>query len=170
LIVFVAFAVASCATTPAQPKDGATQAALDFVISQNAVGDFLALTKAAARRTQTFSSLAAKLGRERASLLVDEQIVALMPDYQRAWYHRMASVYAVYFSEEELKSLAKDGSRSQYAAKWDSQRERIGADLRANSQLILSRLLAEALENAVIKAGGLGSTEARSDTQAPAQT
>jgi hypothetical protein len=170
LIVLAVLAVGSCGTAAVQSKDSASQAALDFVIDQNAGGNLLALAKAAARRTQTFSLLAVKLGRERASVLVDEQIVALMPDYQRAWYRRTASVYAVYFSEDELKSLAKDGDHSQYATKWDSQRERIGADLRANSQLILSRLLAEALENAVIKAGGVGSTEARSDSRTPIQS
>jgi hypothetical protein len=170
LIVAMALAVGSCGTTPARPVDGATQAALDFVVNQNAAGSLLGLAKAAARRTQTFALLVAKLGRERAATLVDGQIGALIPEYQSAWNRRMASVYAVYFSEDELKSLAKEGTQSQYAAKWDAQREEIGADVRANSQSILSRLIAEALENAVIKAGGVGSTEARSTAQMPAQT
>lgn len=170
LIVTATFAIASCETTPAQPNDGATQAALDFVINQNAAGSFLALAKAAARRTQTFALLAAKLGSARASTLVDEQLAALMPEYQLTWYRRMASVYAVYFSEDELKSLAKEGAQSRYAEKWDSQREQISADVRANSQSILSQLLAKALEIAVIKAGGVGSTEARSDLRTPAES
>jgi hypothetical protein len=159
-----------CCITQARAIDVTDEAALNFVVKQNAGGNLLALAKAAARRTQTFSMLAAKLGKERASALVDEQIVAVIPEYQPTWYRKMASVYATYFSEGELKSLAEDGLKSKYAAKWDAQRDKIGADIRANSQYILSRLLARALENAVIKAGGLGSTEARRDSQSAGQS
>jgi hypothetical protein len=166
VLLLVALSVAACDTMQAQSSGDANEAAVNFVVKQNVGGNLFGLAKAAARRTQTFSMLAAKLGKDRASTLVDEEIAALVPAYQPAWYRKMADVYAGYFSEDELRSLAKDGTASQYAAKWDSQRERIGADVRANSQYILSQLISRALENAVIKVGGLGSTEARGDSQA----
>ncbi|KRE96784.1 hypothetical protein ASG87_15790 [Frateuria sp. Soil773] len=103
------------------------------------------LANEAAAGTVTYGSLSRKHGVAAAKQLVATEIHRLLPDYQARWEQNLAAVYAKHFAPDELRSLAAQGKRSPYAAKFSATHAAVASDMRAASSGLLRQLVTEAL-------------------------
>ena len=140
------FVTAHAFATPASQD-----VALEFVKAQRLGDNLSALALTTASRTQTYSMLVSKLGADQARVVTIRELDALLPNYQSVWNLNLASVYAKHFSVEELRSLAAEGRRSQFANKVVERQSQIGNDVRSLSQPLLIKYVTEAMKIAFEK-------------------
>lgn len=145
------FAFVAGVWLPSFAQSTSEDAALRFVTTHHIGGNLPSMALAVATRTQTFAMLSNKLGTAEARQLVEQEIAALVPQYQGQWDKNLASAYARHFSGEELASLTAEGPRSRYAAKLATMQKTLGDDMRTASQPMLTEMLGVALKNALSK-------------------
>ncbi|MGA8135525.1 MULTISPECIES: hypothetical protein [Pseudomonas] len=131
----------------------AHESARSFVAQSHAGDDLAAIALSAAKHTQTYGTLVAKLGAVGADTAVSSEITALLPQYQPKWDQNLAAAYEKSFSSEELSSLASKGRDSKYAGKVIERQSAIGKDMQSSSGPILISLITEALEACLSKNG-----------------
>lgn len=131
----------------------ANEAARSFIAQSHAGDDLAAIALSAAKRTQTYGMLVAKLGDAEANTALSSEINALLPQYQPKWDQNLAAAYEKSFSPEELSSLASEGRTSKYAGKVIQRQSEIGKEMQSSSGPILISLVTEALEACLAKNG-----------------
>lgn len=131
----------------------ANEAARSFIAQSHAGDDLAAIALSAAKRTQTYGTLVAKLGDAEANTTLSHEINALLPQYQPKWDQNLAIAYEKSFSPEELSSLASKGRDSKYAGKVIERQSEIGKAMQSSSGPILISLVTEALEACLSKNG-----------------
>ncbi|NWA23992.1 hypothetical protein HX870_17740 [Pseudomonas gingeri] len=131
----------------------AHEAARSFIVQSHAGDDLAAIALSAAKRTQTYGTLVAKLGAVEANTAVSNEINVLLPQYQPKWDQNLAAAYEKSFSAEELSSLASEGRTSKYAGKVIQRQSEIGKAMQSSSGPILISLVTEALEACISKNG-----------------
>ncbi|WP_312321067.1 hypothetical protein [Stenotrophomonas sp.] len=99
----------------------------------------------AARATTTYAALVQKLGKAAADQQIQAQLDRHLPHYQAAWDYQLADLYAQHLNAEELRSLASEGTRSPYAAKFNTVQPVVAAQMRTRSAPLLSELVTKAL-------------------------
>lgn len=99
----------------------------------------------AARATNTYASLVQQLGKATADQQVQTHLDRHLPKYQAAWNQRLGNLYAQHLSAEELRSLAREGTRSPYAAKFSAVQPQVAAKMRTQSTPLLTELVTRAL-------------------------
>ena len=124
---------------PAHAMQQTADPAADFVHNFRLGRNLESMANAVARMTHTY-------GMVDPSRLTAE-IHRLVPKYQPQWDANLAKAYAVHFSPDELRSLARHGNASPYLAKLRQQRSAVGTDMQASSSPILQALVVEALGN-----------------------
>jgi hypothetical protein len=122
-----------------------------FVAQAQMGSNLSTLALLAAKRTNTYTMIATKLGSADASSAVSSEINALLPQYQPKWDENLAAAYEKSFSQEELSSLVSEGRASKYAEKVKEQQSEIGRDMQSSSQPILIALVTEALKATLSK-------------------
>lgn len=141
LLTLTACTQAPPAVDPIAPSNPATALVQRFNMGQGLRG--LALD--AARATNSYASLVQQLGKATADQQVQTQLDRHLPHYQAAWDQRLAGLYAQHLSAEELLSLAREGTRSPYAAKFRTIQPQVAAQMRAQSRPLLTELVTKAL-------------------------
>ncbi|WP_248800397.1 hypothetical protein [Pseudomonas sp. MWU13-2105] len=131
----------------------ANEAARSFITQSHAGDDLAAIALSAAKRTQTYGMLVAKLGDAGANTALSSEINTLLPQYQTKWDQNLAAAYEKSFSSEELSSLASKGRDSKYAGKVIQRQSEIGKEMQSSSGPILISLVTEALEACLAKNG-----------------
>jgi len=99
----------------------------------------------AARATTTYASLVRQFGNAAADQEVQAHLDRHLPHFQAVWDKRLADLYAQHLSTEELRSLAREGTRSPYAAKFSTIQPRVAAQMRTQSTPLLTELVTKAL-------------------------
>ncbi len=99
----------------------------------------------AARATNTYGSLVQQLGKDAADRQVQAQLDRHLPQFQAAWDQRLGDLYAQHLTAEELRSLAHEGTRSPYAAKFSAVQSQVAAQMRTQSTPLLKELVTKAL-------------------------
>ena len=145
LTVLVALSNTVFAETPSH-KDART-----FVAQAQMGSNLSTLALLTAKRTNTYTMIATKLGSADASSAVSSEINALLPQYQPKWDENLAAAYEKSFSQEELSSLVSEGRASKYAGKVKERQSEIGRDMQSSSQPILIALVTEALKSTLSK-------------------
>ena len=141
LLTLAACTQAPPAVDPVAPGDPAAALVQRFNMGQGLRG--LALD--AARATNTYASLVQQLGKATADQQVQTQLDRHLPRYQAAWDQRLSDLYAQHLSAEELRSLAREGTRSPYAAKFSAVQPQVAAQMRTQSRPLLTELVTKAL-------------------------
>ncbi|WP_191487858.1 hypothetical protein [Pseudomonas sp. FEN] len=137
----------------AATAETANEAARSFIAQSHAGDDLAAIALSAAKRTQTYGMLAAKLGAAEANTAVTSEINALLPQYQPKWNQNLAAAYEKSFSPAELSSLASEGRASKYAGKVIERQSAIGKEMQSSSSPTLISLVTAALEASLSKHG-----------------
>ncbi len=141
LLTLAACTQAPPAVEPVAPGDPAAALVQRFDMGLGLRG--LALD--AARGTNTYAALVQQHGQESADRRTEDAINTLVPQYQAEWDRRLAGLYAQRFTSEELRSLAQQGKRSPYAAKFSTIQPEVASQMRANSTPLLMELVTKAL-------------------------
>jgi hypothetical protein len=119
--------------------------ALVFVTNHQLGGKLSGIALAAATRTQTFTTLSARVGNDQAQTLVSRELARSLPKYQSRWDQQLAIAYAKHFSSDELRSLALEGQASKHLGKLAERQNAVGTDMRAAAQQVLVELVSEVL-------------------------
>ena len=141
LLTLAACTQAPSPAEPVAPGDPAAALVQRFDMGQGLRG--LALD--AARGTNTYAALVQQYGQEGAGRRTEDAINTLLPHYQAEWDRRLAGLYAQHFTSEELRSLAQQGKRSPYAAKFSAVQPEVASQMRAQSTPLLTELVTKAL-------------------------
>ncbi|WP_248805614.1 hypothetical protein [Pseudomonas sp. MWU13-2100] len=139
------------ALSNAASAETANEAARSFIAQSHAGDDLAAIALSAAKRTQTYGMLVAKLGDAQANTALSSEINTLLPQYQPKWDQNLAAAYEKTFSSEELSSLAAKGRASKYAGKVVERQAEIGKQMQSSSSPILISLVTEALKTSLSK-------------------
>ncbi|WP_282297711.1 DUF2059 domain-containing protein [Stenotrophomonas sp. PS02289] len=99
----------------------------------------------AARATTTYAALAQQLGKAAADQQVQAQLDRHLSHYQAAWDYQLADLYAQHLSTEELRSLAREGTRSPFAAKFNTVQPVLAAQMQTQSRPLTAELVTKAL-------------------------
>lgn len=122
--------------------------ALEFV-DQAKIGENLPVMALwVASQTVSFKAIASELGHARAEDVISEEINRLLPLYQPQWNEKIALAYEVFFTQEELSSLASEGSTSEFVGKVKAHQARIGKHIESSSKPILVEMVTQALKAA----------------------
>lgn len=105
-----------------------------------------------ATTTQTFRMIAQKLGNEKATVLVKEDLENVLPKYQEQWNKNLAQSYAEHFNSIELRSIANEKQSSQYFPKFKSKQSEVGRSMQAKSTAVLTEFVTEAMNKSLAQA------------------
>lgn len=137
LLFFVAgFAVA-------QSDESALKMVKELRLGQN-LG---AMSYRMAKITTTYQGVAAKVGVEKADELLRAELAISVPKHQDQWDKNLAKAWAPLMARAEFESITAEKQKSPYAAKFTSLQNQAGTAMRADSEKLLSTVIAEALNN-----------------------
>lgn len=148
VLATVLWTLAHAGPAPSAPPEPA----LVFVTNHKLGGKLSGMALAAATRTQTFTTLSARVGSDEAQTLVSRELAKSLPKYQPRWDQQLAVAYAKHFSADELRSLAIEGQASKHLGKLAERQNAVGADMRAAAQQVLVELVSEVLSRSAAQA------------------
>lgn len=134
---------------PWAASDDTHGAAALFVDQQHVGRNLPSLGWMVAIRTVTYAGLVHRLGLTEAESLVRAKLDLYRSAYQADWDANLASAYADYMTADELRSLAKYGSTSPFAAKLRSVQSDVGGEMQRASTPLLKSYVVDALNAAV---------------------
>ena len=105
-----------------------------------------------ATTTQTFRMIAQKLGHEKATVFVKEDLEKVLPKYQEQWNKNLAQSYAEHFNSTELRSIANEKQSSQYFSKFKSKQSEVGRSMQDKSTAVLTDFVTEAMNRSFARA------------------
>lgn len=123
----------------------ASDAALSMVKTLGLGNNLIQMGLRVATTTQTFRIIAQKLGKEKATALVKEDLENVLPKYQEQWNKNLAQSYAEHFNSTELHSVANEKQSSQYFPKFKSKQSEVGRSMQAKSTTVLTEFVTEAM-------------------------
>lgn len=145
LLTALSFFVAGLAT--AQVEDSALQMVRKVGLGQN-LGR---MAYVLAKNTVTYKVLVRNVGAIKADELLSFELAIEVPLLQPQWNANLAKAWRPLMAPSEFESIAAERGKSPYAKKFASLQDRAGAEMKADSEKLLTALVAKTLGNALEK-------------------
>lgn len=121
--------------------------ALEFVEELRLGRNLSAMALRVASNSQTYRMVAKEAGEKAAWKSLQKEIAAVSAKYQDEWNQNLAFVYGEQFTVEQLKSVMDKKQQSPHFSEMGKKQAEIGAAMQERSNGLLTRVVAEALEN-----------------------
>ena len=134
-----------------EQKTGPEIEFIDFVKQDNLGSNLTSFSYRIAKTMQTYKIIVGKVGKDKASEIVDKELNNSISKYQEQWDSNLGIAHSQHITKIEINSLYYNGEKSPYFNKRKTLQKKIGDSMKELSELLLEKVVSEAMQNAYAK-------------------